>query len=325
MPADFGAHYELVNNKTIGSGNFGVAKLARHKSSGDTVAVKFLPRGDRIDHNVAREILNHRQLRHPHIIAFRDVTLTDTHLCISMEYASGGELFDRIVSSGHFREAEARYFFQQLLSGVEYCHSMGVCHRDLKLENALLDVGPDGKAAPRLKICDFGYSKSSNDSDPKTTVGTPAYIAPEVLQTKKYDGYKADVWCCGVTLYVMLVGAYPFEDPDDPKNFKKSIMRICSVKYAIPENLGISSECQNLLAGIFVADPNARVTISQIKAHPWFQTNLPSTTEGAGSPSPPPTQTIEEIQQIVEAAASVVGGAAPSAADAEMLDDYDDV
>ena len=86
---------------------------------------------------------------------------------------------------------------------------MGVCHRDLKLENALLDVGPDGKAAPRLKICDFGYSKSSNDSDPKTTVGTPAYIAPEVLQTKKYDGYKADVWCCGVTLYVMLVGARP--------------------------------------------------------------------------------------------------------------------
>jgi serine/threonine-protein kinase SRK2 len=97
---------------------------------------------------------------------------------------------------------------------------MQVCHRDLKLENTLLD----GSTAPRLKICDFGYSKSSVlHSQPKSTVGTPAYIAPEVLLKKEYDGKIADVWSCGVTLYVMLVGAYPFEDPDEPKNFRKTI------------------------------------------------------------------------------------------------------
>jgi serine/threonine-protein kinase SRK2 len=79
----------------------------------------------------------------------------------------------------------------------------GVCHRDLKLENTLLDGSP----APRVKICDFGYSKSVLDSQPKSTVGTPAYIAPEVLQRAAYNGHGADVWSCGVTLYVMLVGA----------------------------------------------------------------------------------------------------------------------
>ncbi|KAL5676013.1 hypothetical protein ACJX0J_012144, partial [Zea mays] len=83
------------------------------------------------------------------------VILTPTHLAIVMEYAAGGELFDRIVDRGRFSEDEARYFFQQLICGVSYCHHMEICHRDLKLENVLLDGSP----APRLKICDFGYSK----------------------------------------------------------------------------------------------------------------------------------------------------------------------
>ncbi|RYR63633.1 hypothetical protein Ahy_A04g021413 isoform C [Arachis hypogaea] len=116
--------YELV--KDIGSGNFGVARLMRHKETKELVAMKYIERGHK-----------------------------------------------------------ARYFFQQLISGVSYCHSMQICHRDLKLENTLLDGSP----APRLKICDFGYSKSSLlHSRPKSTVGTPAYIAPEVLQRREYDG-----------------------------------------------------------------------------------------------------------------------------------------
>ncbi|KAJ6365045.1 hypothetical protein OIU76_029927 [Salix suchowensis] len=141
---------------------------------------------------------------------------------------------------------------------------MQVCHRDLKLENTLLDGSP----APRLKICDFGYSKSSVlHSQPKSTVGTPAYIAPEVLLKKEYDGKIADVWSCGVTLYVMLVGAYPFEDPAEPKNFRKTIHRILNVQYSILDCVHISPECRHLISRIFVADPAKRITILEIRNH----------------------------------------------------------
>ncbi|XWS40021.1 hypothetical protein CRYUN_Cryun18bG0104400 [Craigia yunnanensis] len=243
--------YELV--KDIGSGNFGIARLMRNKETKEPVAMKYIDRGHKIDENVAREIINHRSLRHPNIIRFKEVVLTPSHIAIVMEYAAGGELFERICNAGRFSEDEARYFFQQLISGVSYCHTMQICHRDLKLENTLLDGSP----APRLKICDFGYSKSSLlHSRPKSTVGTPAYIAPEVLSRREYDGKMADVWSCGVTLYVMLVGAYPFEDQEDPKNFRKTIKRIMSVQYKIPDYVHISQDCKHLLSRIFVANPS---------------------------------------------------------------------
>ncbi|WOL17854.1 serine/threonine-protein kinase SAPK7-like [Canna indica] len=262
--------YEVVRD--IGAGNFGVAKLMRHKETRELVAMKHIERGRRIDENVAREIMNHRSLRHPNIIRFKEVVLTTTHLAIVMEYAAGGELFERICDAGRFSEDEARYFFQQLISGVYYCHFRQICHRDLKLENTLLDGSP----APRLKICDFGYSKSSLlHSRPKSTVGTPAYIAPEVLSRREYDGKQADVWSCGVTLYVMLVGAYPFEDQRDPKNFRKTIARIMSVQYKIPDYVHISQDCKQLISRIFVANPMRRITLKEIKSHPWFLKNLP--------------------------------------------------
>ncbi|KAM7251421.1 hypothetical protein ACFE04_023304 [Oxalis oulophora] len=294
--------YELV--KDIGSGNFGVARLMRNKETKELVAMKYIERGNKIDENVAREIINHRSLRHPNIIRFK----------------------------------EARYFFQQLISGVSYCHSLQICHRDLKLENTLLDGSP----APRLKICDFGYSKSSLlHSRPKSTVGTPAYIAPEVLSRREYDGKMADVWSCGVTLYVMLVGAYPFEDQEDPKNFRKTISRIMAVQYKIPDYVHISQDCKNLIARIFAAGParvvlgilywlticakvsgvrallnhwascayTNRISIKEIKTHPWFLKNLPrELTEAAQAiyyRKENPTfslQSVAEITKIVEEA-----------------------
>ncbi|KAJ6403554.1 hypothetical protein OIU84_015463 [Salix udensis] len=149
---------------------------------------------------------------------------------------------------------------------------MQICHRDLKLENTLLDGSP----APRLKICDFGYSKSSLlHSRPKSTVGTPAYIAPEVLSRREYDGKMADVWSCGVTLYVMLVGAYPFEDQDDPRNFRKTIQKIMAVQYKIPDHVHVSQACRHLLSRIFIAKPSRRISLSEIKSHSWFLKNLP--------------------------------------------------
>ncbi|NP_001305523.1 serine/threonine-protein kinase SAPK3-like [Solanum tuberosum] len=262
--------YELL--KELGAGNFGVARLVKDKKTKELLAVKYIERGKKIDENVQREIINHRSLRHPNIVRFKEVLVTPSHLAIVMEYAAGGELFGRICSAGRFSGDEARFFFQQLISGVSYCHTMEICHRDLKLENTLLDGSP----SPRLKICDFGYSKSGLlHSQPKSTVGTPAYIAPEVLSRKEYDGKIADVWSCGVTLYVMLVGAYPFEDPEDPKNFRKTIGRIMSAQHSIPDYVRITPDCKNLLSRIFVANPSKRITIPETKKHPWFLKNLP--------------------------------------------------
>nr|XP_010941849.1 serine/threonine-protein kinase SAPK10 [Elaeis guineensis] len=301
--------YELVRD--IGSGNFGIARLMRDKKTRELVAVKYIERGEKIDENVQREIINHRSLRHPNIIRFKEVILTPTHLAIVMEYASGGELFERICNAGRFSEDEARFFFQQLISGVSYCHSMQVCHRDLKLENTLLD----GSVAPRLKICDFGYSKSSVlHSQPKSTVGTPAYIAPEVLLKKEYDGKIADVWSCGVTLYVMLVGAYPFEDPEEPKNFRKTIQRILGVQYSIPDYVHISPECRQLISRIFVGNPAMRITIPEIQNHEWFLKNLPAdlmddnTMSNQYEEPDQPMQSIDEIMQIIAEATIPAAG-----------------
>ena len=155
-PISTGAHdakYEPLDVKTLGQGNFGTAKLMRHRASGQLFAIKYIERGEKIDENVKRELVNHRLLDHPNIIRFVEVLLTPTHLAIVMEYAAGGELFDRICSKGRFHEDEARFFFQQLVSGLEYCHTHGVAHRDLKLENCFLD---DDVA---LKVADFGLMK----------------------------------------------------------------------------------------------------------------------------------------------------------------------
>ncbi|KAI3501548.1 hypothetical protein L1887_29419 [Cichorium endivia] len=291
--------------KELGSGNFGVARLVRDKKTKELFAVKYIERGKKIDENVQREIINHRSLRHPNIVRFKEVSLTRSHLAIVMEYAAGGELFSKITSAGRFSEDEARFFFQQLISGVSYCHSMEICHRDLKLENTLLDGSP----SPRLKICDFGYSKSGLlHSQPKSTVGTPAYIAPEVLSRKEYDGKIADVWSCGVTLYVMLVGAYPFEDPEDPRNFRKTIGRIVSVQYSIPDYVRVSIDCRHLLSHIFVANPSKRITIAEIKKHPWFLKNMPkdlvegekTNYENAGFDQS--LQSVDEVNRIIQEA-----------------------
>lgn len=318
--------YEIV--KDLGSGNFGVAKLVRDNITQHLFAVKFIERGHKIDEHVQREIMNHRSLKHPNIIRFKEVLLTPTHLAIVMEYAAGGELFQRICNAGRFSEDEARFFFQQLISGVSYCHSMEICHRDLKLENTLLD----GSVAPRVKICDFGYSKSSIfHSQPKSAVGTPAYIAPEVLSRKEYDGKLADVWSCGVTLYVMVVGAYPFGDPNDPKNFRTTICRILSVNYSIPDSLQISVECRHLLYKIFVANPEKRITIPEIKKHPWFLKNLPIDLEEGGSSHSTDvnntSQSIGEILSIVQEARARPEGLTVGAqigGDSMDFDDLDD-
>ncbi|KAF8032736.1 hypothetical protein BT93_D1601 [Corymbia citriodora subsp. variegata] len=324
--------YDLLEK--LGSGKSGVVRLARDKKTKELVAVKYIERGEKIDKNVQREIINHRSLRHPNIVRFKEVLLTPTHLAVVMEYAAGGQLLKILNNDGRFTEDEARVFFQQLISGVSHFHSAETCHRDLKLESILLDGSP----TRCLKICDFGYSRSTLlHSQANSAVGTLGYIAPEVLLGKEYDGKIADVWSCGVTLYVMLVGGYPFEDPHDPGDFRKTNGRIISVQYTIPDYIRVSTDCRHLLSRIFVANPAKRISIPEIKKHPWFLKHLPKELiEGEKTnhetKQDQPLQNDEEVMRIIQEARTPgerskvgQGMASPSDSDEDAdLDSEDD-
>lgn len=217
-------------------------------------------------------------------------------------------MFEYVVRKGGLREAEARWFFQQLIVAVDYIHRMGVASRDIKLENTLLDGSP----RPLIKICDFGYSKHERyQSAPGSRVGTPAYLAPEVIMTtrgKTYDGKVADIWSCGVMLYVMLAGSYPFERPSDkadPQKLQKMIQRILRVDYEFPSELRISAELRDLMSKILVPDPSKRISITGIYDHPWYNKDLPPGVKQMNQHLRAPiggTQSEEEIQKVVEEA-----------------------
>ncbi|CAF2052698.1 unnamed protein product [Rotaria magnacalcarata] len=181
-----------------------------------------------------------------------------------MEYVSGGELFDYIVKKGKLTEGEARPFFQQIISGVDYCHRHMVVHRDLKPENLLLDD------ASHVKIADFGLSNIMKDGELlKTSCGSPNYAAPEVVSGELYAGPEVDIWSCGVILYALLTGTLPFDDDNVQVLFKK----IRSGIFPIPEYLNTS--VVDLLQRMLTVDPVRRATIKEIREHEWFKVNLP--------------------------------------------------
>ncbi|KAL6778758.1 SNRK2B [Auxenochlorella protothecoides x Auxenochlorella symbiontica] len=312
-PEALEGHAKYQKIKDLNSGTFGFVQLVLDKTTGRQVAIKFIERGDKVTKYVEREIINHRQLVHPHIVQFKEVFLTPNHLGIAMEFAAGGDMFEYVVRKGGLRENEARWFFQQLLVAVDYIHRMGVANRDIKLENTLLDGSP----RPLIKICDFGYSKHEKyQSAPGSRVGTPAYLAPEVIMTTKgktYDGKVADIWSCGVMLYVMLVGAYPFERPEDKhdaQKLQKMIQRILRVEYDWPPHIKLSPECRDIMARILVADPQKRISIQELQDHPWYMKDLPpGVKEMNDNMRMPPagSQTEEEIRETVAEAQKAPG------------------
>ncbi len=176
-----------------------------------------------------------------------------------MEYASGGELFDYIVTKERVKEKEACKFFQQILSGVEYLHKLRIVHRDLKPENLLLDHKNN------IKIVDFGLSNLYKEGELlKTACGSPCYAAPEMVAGKKYKGISVDIWSCGVILYALICGYLPFEDANTGNLYKK----IISGNYENPEF--ISKEAKDLLKNVMNVEPERRFGIGEIRDHLWF-------------------------------------------------------
>eukprot|EP00803_Ostreobium_quekettii_P005684 evm.model.scf_712.1 EVM.evm.TU.scf_712.1 scf_712:16665-29541(+) len=270
-PPNAGAEYYLKKyrlGKTLGIGSFGKVKVAEHTLTGHQVAIKILNRKKiqsmDMEDKVRREIKILRLFMHPHIIRLYEVVDAPTDIYVIMEYVQCGELFDYIVEKGRLLEDEARRFFQQILSGVEYCHRNMVVHRDLKPENLLLD------AKRHVKIADFGLSNVMRDGHfLKTSCGSPNYAAPEVISGKLYAGPEVDVWSCGVILYALLCGSLPFDDENIPNLFKK----IKNGIYSLPSNL--SAGARDLIPRMLLVDPLKRITIPEIRQHPWFTTHLP--------------------------------------------------
>lgn len=217
-----------------------------------------------MEEKVQREINILHLCTHPHIIRLYEVIDTPTDIFLVNEYVSGGELFDYIVSKGRLAADEARNFFHQIISGVEYCHFQKIVHRDLKPENLLLDSNLN------IKIADFGLSNLMRDGDfLRTSCGSPNYAAPEVISGHLYAGPEVDVWSCGVILYALLCGSLPFDDESIPNLFKK----IKSGMYSLPSHL--SQLARNLIPRMLEVDPMKRITIPEIRLHPWFQHKLP--------------------------------------------------
>ena len=241
---------------------------ATHIVTGKHVAIKILNRNriQQLDmaEKVKREINILKECSHPHIIRLYEVIDTPSDIFVVMEYVPNGELFDYIVQKGRLTPDEARHFFHQIVSGVEYCHYHSIVHRDLKPENLLLD------ADNNLKIADFGLSNTMRDGDfLRTSCGSPNYAAPEVISGNLYAGPEVDVWSCGVILYALLCGSLPFDDESIPNLFKK----IKSGMYSLPSHL--SSLSRDLIPRMLVVDPMKRITTPEIRQHPWFQHKLP--------------------------------------------------
>ncbi|PAA94862.1 hypothetical protein BOX15_Mlig000811g1, partial [Macrostomum lignano] len=257
-----------VLRETIGTGTFGKVKLGVHTMTGHHVAVKIVNRARVKSLDVAsklrREIQNMQMFRHPHIIKLYQVISTPSDIFMIMEYVSGGELFEHIVKSHHLTEKDARRFFQQIISGVDYCHRHMIVHRDLKPENLLLD------SERNVKIADFGLSNIMADGELlRTSCGSPNYAAPEVISGKLYVGPEVDIWSAGVILYALLCGSLPFDDEHVPTLFSK----IRSGQFLVPAY--VSSGATELLRMTLRVDPLKRASIEDIRAHPWFAADLP--------------------------------------------------
>ncbi|KAM7266419.1 hypothetical protein ACFE04_004316 [Oxalis oulophora] len=255
--------YEV--GRTIGEGTFAKVKFAQNTETGESVAMKLLDRTTIIKHKmvdqIKREISIMKLVRHPYVVRLHEVLASRTKIYIILEFITGGELFDKIVHHGRLSEAESRRYFHQLIDGVDYCHSKGVYHRDLKPENLLLD------SQGNLKISDFGLSALPEQgvSLLRTTCGTPNYVAPEVLSHKGYDGAVADVWSCGVILYVLMAGYLPFDELEISTLYSKIEKADFSCPAWFP--VGVKSLIHRMLD----PNPETRITIEQIRICEWFK------------------------------------------------------
>ena len=250
---------------TVGCGTFGKVKLGIHLPDKERVAIKIIDKKkmtEKDDHiRLEREFKILEKFNHPNLITVTEIFESENHYYTVMELCEEGELFNYIVKKNFLSENESSFFYYQLINGLEYIHSLGIVHRDLKPENLLLTK------EHILKIIDFGLSNFFKENQNEllyTPCGSPCYSSPEMVSGKNYNGILIDIWSSGVILFAMLCGYLPFEDKNNEILFKKIVN--CKVDY--PDYLSFMSV--DLLKKILVPDPNKRITIPEIKKHPFY-------------------------------------------------------
>ncbi|KAK8573004.1 hypothetical protein V6N13_048565 [Hibiscus sabdariffa] len=281
--------------RLLGQGTFAKVYYARNTTTGQSRAIKIIDKekimkGGLIN-QIKREISVMRLVKHPNIVRLYEVMASKSKIYFVMEYVKGGELFSK-VAKGKLKENDARKYFQQLIAAVDYCHSRGVYHRDLKPENLLVDENGN------LKVSDFGLSalRESRRQDGllHTTCGTPAYVAPEVIDMNGYDGAKVDIWSCGVILYVLLAGFLPFHDENLIQLYKK----IGKGEYRCPQ--WFPPEVRKLLSKILDPNPNQRITVAKLMENSWFKKGYKHI--DTQPPTPHPDRNNNSIIQDIHAA-----------------------
>ncbi|MCI4384053.1 hypothetical protein PGIGA_G00033730 [Pangasianodon gigas] len=275
--------------KTLGKGQTGLVKLGVHCITGQKVAIKIVNReklSESVLMKVEREIAILKLIEHPHVLKLHDVYENNKYLYLVLEHVSGGELFDYLVKKGRLTPKEARKFFRQIISALDFCHNHSICHRDLKPENLLLDEKNN------IRIADFGMaSLQVGDSLLETSCGSPHYACPEVIRGEKYDGRRADVWSCGVILFALLVGALPF----DHDNLRQLLEKVKSGVFHMPHF--IPPDCQSLLRGMIEVDAEKRLTLEQIQKHAWY---LSGRNEPCPEQPPPRRVCVRRILSLTE-------------------------
>ncbi|CAO3689351.1 unnamed protein product [Rhizopus stolonifer] len=283
-PAKMIGNYTL--QQSLGKGSMGKVKLGVHNVTSEKIAVKIVPRADLQMFNTAsytngksaqqiakekareenREVRTIREahmmmvLKHPNIVGLKDLVIQGPYFYILMDYVSGGQLLHYIVKRQRLSDRRTRLFSRQIVSALDYLHRNSIVHRDLKIENIMID-----KSGRQIKIIDFGLSNLFCPEKLLTTYcGSLYFAAPELLKANPYHGPEIDIWSLGVVIFVMATGAVPFDDKSMPglhDKIKKGVVNYPS---------HISEDCKDLLSKIFITDPVKRIIMTDIVHHPWM-------------------------------------------------------